>query len=438
MMAATPIDTAAPDSAATAGEGRRTLALIGAGVALGIDRVPAGRGRRRAAARPDEDVVTLAAEACAASLRGFHGEVGAICLITTTPAYQEGGSVQVLAEILGLQGGIYALELSASWRDGLAAVRLAGALSADLGPVLVCAAHADPGDASTGDGAVALILREADRLESDDESVLATLTPAASSAVEFRDRWRLPGDSASRQADKSFVQTIGTEQLSHDLLALVPGDLGAPPMVIGPDARSSRSVERMLGGTGDPVAEHIGVLGAAHPLLRLLAGMDTEALVVAVANGLGEVVHVRPMRAAGGCAAELRERVESDGNPVDEAMPAPEVPDFDPYSSGPRAWRDRGSDLRLEGLLPPAALAPGGAGREPPKGTVIAWTRDHVYPAASTTEMVAVQMDGGGRFFGQVAMGEHLQIDDRAQLLPRRLHHGGGVIQYFWKAKACQ
>jgi hypothetical protein len=346
--------------------------------------------------------------------------------------------VQVLAEILGLQGSIYALELSASWRDGLAAVRLAGAVSADLGPVLLCAAHADPGDAGTGDGAVAIILRGADGLESDDETVLAAITPAASSAVEFRDRWRLPGDTRRRQADKSFVQTIGTERLSSDLLALVPGDLAAAPMVIGPDARSSDSLERALGGAGDPVSEHTGVLGGAHPLLRLLVGMDDEALVVAVANGLGEAVHVRPMRAAGSYARKLREEAESGGNPVDGAMSAPEAPDFDPYSSGPRAWRDRGSDLRLEGLLPPTALPAGGAGREHPKGTVIAWTNDHVYPAASTTEMVAVQMDGGGRFFGQVAMGEHLQIDDRVQLVPRRLHQGGGVIQYFWKAKPCQ
>jgi hypothetical protein len=166
--------------------------------------------------------------------------------------------------------------------------------------------------------------------------------------------------------------------------------------------------------------------------------MDAEALVVAVANGLGEAVHIRPMRAAPSYARELRAKAESDGNRVDRAMAAPQVPDFHPYSSGPRAWRDRGSDLRLEGLLPPSALASGGAGREHPKGTVIAWTDDHVYPAAATTEMVAVEMNGGGRFFGQVAMGEHLQIDDRVQLVPRRLHQGGGVIQYFWKAKPCQ
>jgi uncharacterized OB-fold protein len=61
-----------------------------------------------------------------------------------------------------------------------------------------------------------------------------------------------------------------------------------------------------------------------------------------------------------------------------------------------------------------------------------------VYPAAAVTEMVAVSIDGGGRFFGQVTMGDHVEIDDRVELVPRRLHHGGGVVQYFWKAKPCQ
>src|ERR1700733_9786724 len=107
-----------------AGHGR-AVALVGAGFRLGVDRAPAGRGRRRAAARPDEDAVTLAVEAAAEALDGFQGSVGRICLATITPPYLEGGSVQALAEILGLQGAVQALELTSSSRDGLAALRLA-------------------------------------------------------------------------------------------------------------------------------------------------------------------------------------------------------------------------------------------------------------------------------------------------------------------------
>jgi uncharacterized OB-fold protein len=47
-------------------------------------------------------------------------------------------------------------------------------------------------------------------------------------------------------------------------------------------------------------------------------------------------------------------------------------------------------------------------------------------------------MDDGGQFYGQVAIGEHVAIDDRVELVPRRLHNGGGMIQYFWKVRPCR
>jgi hypothetical protein len=116
-------------------------------------------------------------------------------------------------------------------------------------------------------------------------------------------------------------------------------------------------------------------------------------------------------------------------------MPTPDAPDYNPSVSGPRSWRDRGQDFRLEGLIGANGSVPG---RERPKGTVIAWTRDHVFPAAPSTEMVAVHVDSGGQFFGQVAMGEETAVGERVELVPRVLHKGGAMIQYFWKAKPCR
>ena len=100
----------------------RSVDLIGAGSRLAGDRVPAGRGARRAAARPDEDAVTLAAEAAVAAL-GSQDEVAAVILATTSPPYAEGGSVQTLVEVLGLQGATTAIELGASVRDSLLAIQ---------------------------------------------------------------------------------------------------------------------------------------------------------------------------------------------------------------------------------------------------------------------------------------------------------------------------
>jgi hypothetical protein len=35
-------------------------------------------------------------------------------------------------------------------------------------------------------------------------------------------------------------------------------------------------------------------------------------------------------------------------------------------------------------------------------------------------------------------MGEQTAMGERVELVPRVLHRGGGMVQYFWKAKACR
>jgi hypothetical protein len=409
-------------------------ALLGASVALAEDRVPAGRGGRRAVARPDEDAVTLSAEAAARVLPIDLERVGAIVLATTTPPYTTGASVQTLAELLGLQGDVFGIELTASTRDGLAALRVAAGLARPGAPVLVCAAHAAPGDRTTGDGAIALLVGDVD--DDADGEGLAVITPAAAMAVELRDRWRLAGAAADRHADRSFVQTVGTERLARDLHALVAPEHQAPPLVVGPESRGSATVERALGGAGDDVTAHCGVIGAAHPLIRLLAALTAPRLALSISNGLGEALHARPAGDAAALVAAIRDELEHGGREADAPMRVPEAADFDPFASGPRAWRDRGVDLRLDGLIGPPPSAP--PGRLHPTGTVIAWTRDRVYPGAPGTEMAAVRMANGSQFFGQVAMGETVSIGDPVELVPRMLHHGGEMIQYFWKVKPCR
>ena len=414
----------------------RSALLLGAGVVLADDRAKAGSGRRRAVAQADEDAVTLAVEAAALALPAQVDGIGTIILATDTPVYQEGGAVQLVAELLGLQGDVFALELSASRRDGLAAIRLAAALAREDAPALVCVAHAGD-DRAAGDGAVALLLGA--ESSSGDSGELATLTPVASMAIEIRDRWRLPGDDEAREADRSFAGDIGTRRLGEDLLGLVPSVLTAPPIIVGPDPRASSALQRSHNGPPDTVTAHVGVIGAAHPLLRMLAALDQPAMLVAsISNGLGEVVHVAPTPAGAAVATGTRELAEHGGRDVDRPTVNPTPADFDPFSSGPRAWRDRDVDLRLRGIVgPPTGLHPV-PGRRNPEGTVHSWTNDHVYPGAQTTEMATVTMDDGGQFYGQVAMGEDVAIGDRVKLVPRRLHHGGGMVQYFWKVTPCR
>lgn len=412
----------------------RPLELIAAGVELGIDRVPAGPRGRRVHARPDEDAVTLASAAAAQAL-GSTTEVAAILFACTSPPYEQGGSVQTLAELMGLQGSTLAIELGVSLRDGLTAVRLASAL-ADERPVLVCAAHLAGEDRTSGDGAVALLVGTPGSGEG--SNPLARLTPAASLTVEVRDRWRLAGEAMAHTADDSFLAAIATRRLVDELLAAVPLSLRAQPAVVGPDRRASQSVERDSGGEGDPFVSATGTIGTAHPLLRLLGGLGEDRVVAAVSNGLGEALHVEAGESGGAYAEQLAARLAAASHDAEAPLAVAPAPDYAPFASVPRSWRDRGRDLRLEGLIAAGDGAAEVPSRTSQLGTTIACTNDHVFPGAASTEMAVVDLDTGGRFYGQVAIGEHVAIGDRVELVLRRLHHGGAIVHYFWKVRPCR
>ncbi len=405
-----------------------SAALTGLGHRWGSDLEAVGR-RTRAVARVDEDVVTMAVEAAATALPDDIAEVGALILASTTPPYARGGSAQLVAELLDLHGSLFTAELAATPRDGLAAIRLAVALAPSHGNVLVVAAHR--GEGIAGSGAIALLVSDGTHPAAEP---LASLRPLAGFTSELRDEWQLRGDPTLHAADPSFVDAIGTTRLAEELLGLLP-TRALPITVTGPHARAAAAVERQAGGPGDRVIDHFGALGSAHPLARLITTLDAPHVVTAMASGMGDALLVEPTPHGTEVAASLVGALLRD-LPVPAVHAAAQPPEgFHPYASVPRAWRERDVDLRLRGIVDPARPAPG---RLPATGTVVTWTRDHVYPAGEPIEVVAVDLDHGGRFFGQVAAGEHVAIGDRVELAPRRLHAGSGIVQYFWKARPCR
>ncbi|HUB76489.1 MAG TPA: hypothetical protein VL977_05495, partial [Solirubrobacteraceae bacterium] len=362
-----------------------SVELLAAAAVLPPQRAPR-RGGRRCAAPFDQDAVTLAAEAVLALGERSDARPAALLLATVSPPYEEGGNAQLVAELAGLGESIFCAELTATPRDGLAALRLAdGLIAAGGGPVIVCGAHrARPtGERDAGDGAVALLV--------DGDAGIATITPGPTHAEELRDRWRRSGDLAPREADPSFTDELGAPRVASLLagacVQLTPaavggGDANAPSPAVAicvGSARAGARAERALGGQGDPAVARTGLLGAAHPLLRIaLAGEPT--VVVAASGGLGEAAVVTP----GGGAAELATavRAQADGGvDVDSAPGAPAQAGFDPYASAPRAWRERAQDLRLEGVVrdgrvafPPPAGIDGERRALPRRGRVITWT----------------------------------------------------------------
>jgi uncharacterized OB-fold protein len=390
----------------------------------------------------DEDAVTLAAMASLPLLARHDARPGVLVLATTTPPYRAGGSVQPLAEILGLGADLVTLELSATARDGLAALRAGAALAREGRPALVVAAHrGSAAHREDGDGAVALLAGPGPG------AIEVDLGPAR--AEEARERWSLARDGAEREGDPTLTVALVGERAR----AVAGGDPAGLVSLAG--RRATARLERALGGPGDPVAGEAGFLGAAHAPARLLAGADAPQAIVASANGLTEIARARPGEGAADLAARVAAALA--GGEGAERAPAGPAGDegLDPYASLPRAGREAGQDLRLAAARcagcgrilypPPAASCPSCAtpgpheparlGRE---GTVLTATRDRVYPDGDATVMAVVSVDGGGRFYGQAVPGAEVDVGRRVRLVPRVLHRGGDVVQYFWKVEPCR
>src|ERR1700729_4367777 len=109
--------------------------LLAGAVSLPADRTPTRAGRR-CSAHYDHDAVTLAAEAVLGLSREGLPSPAALLFASVSPPYDEGGSAQLIGEIAGLGEDLFCAELTATPRDGLAALRLAdGRVGADGGPV---------------------------------------------------------------------------------------------------------------------------------------------------------------------------------------------------------------------------------------------------------------------------------------------------------------
>lgn len=69
-------------------------------------------------------------------------------------------------------------------------------------------------------------------------------------------------------------------------------------------------------------------------------------------------------------------------------------------------------------------------------GTTITHSIDELYGAPDTSvQMVVVALDNGAQFYGQAVQGTRpwFGIDERCELVIRRLHTGSGLPHYYWK-----
>jgi hydroxymethylglutaryl-CoA synthase len=430
-----------------------------------------GKGRRSVASY-DEDTTTMAVEAARLALRSAPGSSPTtLWFSTTTPAYLDKTNATTIHAALQLDRHMLAGDAGGAVRSGMAALRtsLDGA-----NPALVVAADirgglaGGPDESMGGDGAAALLIGS-----ENDGPIRAEYLGSASTSGEFLDRWRAPGDAASKVWEEKYGEgryvELGQSAWNDGLKAagLAPDDVSYV-IVASLHGRAVRALSKRLAG---PAAEMvptldgtIGCTGVAHPfvllastlerapvgavigLLSLADGADAfffrvkahhpGTLTVAAKEAQGRVVPYGKY-----LAWRNQLRVEPPRRPDPARVSAPAAGRSADWKFGFVGSRAPGSS---EVRLPPAVAGadPGVVDDPAPMaevlGTVATFTVDRLaYSPSPPIVFAVVDFDGGGRLpleLTDVAPDE-VSIGTRVEMTFRRLSEADGIINYFWKAR---
>jgi hydroxymethylglutaryl-CoA synthase len=444
------------------------------GTALGT---PPGGGTR-AVASYDEDTTSMGVEAARRALAAAPAGVSpaAVLFATAAPAYLDKTNATAIHAALALDGATRAYDFAGSVRSGVGAM---GSASMSMAPTLCVLSDVRTGlpggadESGGGDAAVAFLFG--------DGPVLAELLGAAASTAEFLDRWRLPGDPASRQWEERFGEAayvplaeaavtdafkragITAENVDHLIVTgtharacrRVAGSLGVPPTAVVDD------LTRVIGNTG---TAHPGVLLAdvldrAEPGQVIAWVVLADGVEVVVLRTTDAVVDHRARRATTVAAQVAAGR---DDLPYATFLtwrgmlhrepprrPDPERPAAPP-SFRREEWKFGFTGTRCEQCgtrhLPPQRVCVkcGAVDRMARErladvpATIATFTVDRLAFSLSPPVVAAViDFDGGGRFQCELTDVDPstVTIGDRVEMTFRRLFTADGVHNYFWKAR---
>jgi uncharacterized OB-fold protein len=324
-----------------------------------------------------------------------------------------------------------------------------------------------------GDGAVAFLFTSAPA------ALLAEPIASASATAEFLERWRLPGDTASRQWEERFGEHVYlplAEAAVTDAFkqAGITAQAIHRLIVAGPHARANRRVAAAIGvrpeAAADDLTATIGNTGAAHAGLLLADALDHAApdqliAVVSLADG-ADVTIWRTTQAVLACrrATTVSGQIASGRGGLPYATfltwrqrlqrepprrPDPERPAAPP-SFRAEAWKFSFTGSRCLACgarhLPPQRvcvrcravdrMAPEPLAEAP--ATIATFTVDRLAYSLSPPVVAAViDFDGGGRFQCELTDVDPsaVAIGDRVEMTFRRLFTAEGVHNYFWKAR---
>jgi 3-hydroxy-3-methylglutaryl CoA synthase/uncharacterized OB-fold protein len=445
------------------------------GAALGA---PAGAGSRSVAGF-DEDSTSMGVEAGRVALKGAGGEPPAeLWFATTSPAYADKTNAVAVHAALGLPAEGAAYDVVGSVRSGLAAIRAAAdAAAAGRSALAVCSdvrtgLSGSADERAGGDAAVAL------RFSADGPAIVEELAWASVSR-EFLDRWRVPGEPASKVWEERFGETAYLP-LAQQAVSDALGRAGLLPenidhfVVAGLHERACSRVAALLKvdkkAVRDDFRLRIGNPGAAQPGLLLASVLDVAApgeviCLVTLADG-ADVVLLRATEALAAArpATSVADLVNGDAGDVGYQRflnwrglvrtEPPRRPDPD-RPAAPPSFRNSGWKFGFEAStctecgtrhLPPmrTCMSCHSIDKMEPErladvqGKITTYTVDRLaFSAAPPVIAAIVDFDGGGRYACELTDvdADAIAIGQRVEMTFRRLYSVGGVHDYFWKGR---
>ncbi|HEX4654629.1 MAG TPA: OB-fold domain-containing protein [Mycobacteriales bacterium] len=413
-----------------------------------------GKGARTAASY-DEDSTTMAVEAARLSLRGATAAPRTLWFATTTPAYLDKTNATAVHAALRLDRTVAAYDAVGSVRSAVGA--LTAALDAP-GPALVTTSDlrvgrpGGPEESAGGDAAAALLIGS-----DEDGPVVAEVIARVALTEEFLDRWRVPGDPASRVWEERFGETkyapLAAEALKSVLGAarVDVGDVDAL-VVAGLHERAAATAVKRSGVAPDRVVDRlaasVGNPGAAQPALLLAAALEqlrdrgapagSTVVLLVMSDGADAVV----LRTTDALASYQPAR------PVAAQLAAGAPVDYGRYL----AWRGLLSvePPRRPEPARPSASASGRSGEwkfgltsaagvlAEQRGTVTTFTIDKLaYSPSPPVVFAVVDFDDGERLPIELTDvdADEVAVGMRVEMTFRRLFTADGIANYFWKGR---
>jgi 3-hydroxy-3-methylglutaryl CoA synthase len=420
----------------------------------------------------------MATEAALNCLQGIDPKSvdGLICASTTSP-YLEKQASTLVATAVDLPIEIFTADHLSSIRAGTAALKSAmdavkGGSAMNILVAAVDSRRGEPGSDSEqlfGDGSAAVLVGST--------GVAASCEGIYSLSEEFMDTWRKQDDVFLQKGDAAFVQAYGYARIVKNC---VEGILKKYEMktsdisqfiIPAPDSRAySRVVKSLNLSPGsfveDPLLTTVGDTGAAAPLLLLVAALEkakpSERLLLC-SYGAGnsdaflfqvtpEIERLRDMRGVTACQASKKPLTNYEKFLKFQST-LPNEP-LVPYSSWALLWKEKKQNLQLYGTrckrcgtfaYPRRRICQKCNAKDeyedaklPRRGKIYTFAKDHLFPNPDPpTVMAVVDMDGGGRFYGQLTDCDpgQVKIGMPVEFTFRRFHQGDGFYNYFWKLR---